>query len=373
MHAALAVVSLRTPCIHRSPRARFAAAWVTACLAVAAFAPSAPAQCPPPDPAPPTVPLAQLRAGQYNVGMDGVKQFAQTPLRSRWNQAGGGAAGRAAVDAYLRARPVPVVRGPGGQLHLVDNHHRTTGVYTLSVELGPEFPDYVYYRVIDDLSHLSGAAFWARLIEGGPVVDEKCNVVPGYQHQYLWPYDRGVLQDPNVNPPPMIPGLRDDILRSISANARSVNGYADFEDDETPNPPFVFFYQEFYWANYLRSLVYLQGSAEPWDTRGGNPNAQFVFTVEPGETEDDALKRIAAKAALLCREPVTASLPGAVCGQDVFASFLIDGSDLGAVLWGWGTTVEERYSLPTVDVNRDGEVNGLDLAEVLNNWGSCMP
>jgi hypothetical protein len=24
-------------------------------------------------------------------------------------------------------------------------------------------------------------------------------------------------------------------------------------------------------------------------------------------------------------------------------------------------------------VNRDGEVNGLDLAEVLNNWGSCMP
>ncbi|MFM1867986.1 MAG: hypothetical protein RL591_1394, partial [Planctomycetota bacterium] len=371
MLAVFAFVSRRTPRSQRSPRARFAAACLTACVAVTAFAPSAPAQCPPPDPAPPTVPLAKLRAGQYNVGMDGVKQFAQPPLRNRWNEAGGGAAGRAAVDAYLRTHPVPVVRGPGGELHLVDNHHRTTGVYTLSVEFGPEFPDYVYYQVIDDLSHLSGAAFWARLIEGGPVIDEKCNPVPGLQHQYLWPYDRGVEQDPNVNPPPMIPGLTDDILRSIASNVRSANGYADFEDDETPAPPFVFFFQEFYWANYLRDLVYLKGSAEPWNTRGGNPNAQFVFTVEPGETEGDAVRRIVAQAALLCREPATAKLPGAVCGPDVYARFLIDGSDLGAVLSGWGTTVEERSSLPTVDVNRDGEVNELDLAEVLAHWGIC--
>ncbi|MFM1866612.1 MAG: hypothetical protein RL591_20, partial [Planctomycetota bacterium] len=40
---------------------------------------------------------------------------------------------------------------------------------------------------------------------------------------------------------------------------------------------------------------------------------------------------------------------------------------------GWGTTVEERSSLPTVDVNRDGEVNELDLAEVLAHWGICTP
>lgn len=342
-----------------------------ACLAVAAFVSAAPAQCPPPDPAPPTVPLAQLRAGQYNVGMDGVIAFAQRPLRSRWTQAGGGAAGRAAVDSYLRARPVPVVLGPGGQLHLVDNHHRTTGVYTLSVEYGPEFPDYVYYRVIADFSNLSGPQFWARLIQGGPVLDEECNAVGGLQHQYLWPYDRGVLQDPNINPPPMIPGLRDDILRSISANVRSANGYADFEDDETPSPPYVFFFQEFYWANFLRDKVFLQGAG--WETRGGNPNAQWVFQIEPGETEAQATKRLVATGALLCRGASAVTLPGAVCNADVFADYVIEGSDLGAVLWGYGTTVAERYGLPTADVNLDGEVNGIDLAEVLNHWGSCVP
>jgi hypothetical protein len=301
--------------------------------------------------------------------MDGVLQFAQTPLRNRWLAAGGGAAGAAAVDAYLRDRPVPVVVGPGGGLHLVDNHHRTTGIYTLSVEYGPEFPNYVYYYTIADFHDLAPVDFWARMVQGGPVLDEDCNQVGTMEHQYLWPYNRGVLQDPNLNPPPKIPGLTDDILRSISANARSVNGFADFEDTDTPDPPFIVYFQEFYWANFLRDRVFLQGAN--WEARGGNPNAEFVFAIAPGETEADAVKRLVASAALLCRGDENMSLPGWVCPADVFADRVVDGFDITLVLWGFGTAVSDRYEHPTADTNRDGVVDGLDLATVLNSWGAC--
>ncbi|MBU3682916.1 MAG: hypothetical protein FGM39_02660 [Phycisphaerales bacterium] len=327
------------------------------------------AECPPPNPAPPSIPLAELRAGQYNVGLDNVLAIAQRPLRQRWNNAGGGAAGAAAVDAYLKQRPVPVVLGPNVQLHLVDNHHRTSAIRTLREELGAPFPDYVYYYVIADLSAHEGPAFWAKLIEGGPVLDEECNPVGDLRHQYLWPYDRGVLQDPNVNPPPMIPGLRDDVLRSISANARFVNGFRDFEDDETPTPDFVFFFQEFYWANFLRDRVFLQGAN--WEARGGNPGAQQIFTPAPGETVEQATKRLVASAALTCRGSDAMTLPGWACAADVLADGNVNGEDLGLVLAAWGTVESERYNLPTTDINRDGQVDGIDLGLILSNWGPC--
>lgn len=326
---------------------------------------TATAQCPPPDPTPPKVLLSDLRAGQYNVGMQGVLDFAQSPLRSRFVAAGGGAAGAAAVDAYLKARPVPVVIGLGGQLHLVDNHHRTTGVYTLSVELGSQgFPNYVYYRVIADLSNLTGPAFWAAMIQGGPVRDEECNPVGALQHQYVWLYDRGVLQDPNVTPPPMIPDLRDDMLRSISASARSANGYRDFEDDETESPDYVWFFQEFYWANYLRSRVFMQGAG--WENLGGNPQAAFVYPA-------GSLPELIAKAALLSRDPSAATLPGFACDADVNADAIVDALDLSMVIGAWESQAAERYGSPTTDCNRDGAVDGMDLAIVFQAWGACKP
>jgi hypothetical protein len=327
------------------------------------------AECPPPNPAPPSIPLAELRAGQYNVGLDAVLSIAQSPLRQLWDSAGGGAAGAAAVDEYLRQRPVPVVLGPHAQLHLVDNHHRTSAILTLNEELGAPFPDYVYYYVIADLSAYSGAAFWARLIEGGPVLDAECNPVGTLRHQYLWPYDRGVLQDPNVNPPPTIPGLSDDILRTISSSAQFVKGYRNFEDDGTPFPDFSLFFHQFHWANFLRDRVFLEGAN--WDTRGGNPNAQLVFAILPGETEQQAMKRLVAAAALACRVPEAMSLPGWACAADVQADGNIDGKDLGLMLAAWGTLVSDRHDLPTTDINQDGQVDGIDLGLILASWGPC--
>jgi hypothetical protein len=66
---------------------------------------------------------------------------------------------------------VPVVVGSVGELHLVDNHHHTTGIYTLSVEYGPEFPNDDYYYTIADFHDLAPVDFWARMVQGGPVLD----------------------------------------------------------------------------------------------------------------------------------------------------------------------------------------------------------
>ena len=56
------------------------------------------------------------------------------------------------------------------------------------------------------------------------------------------------------------------------------------------------------------------------------------------------------------------------CSADVDASGSVNGVDLAAILNVWGTN-GGKY--PGADVNHDGIVNGSDLAEVLNGWGPC--
>jgi len=56
------------------------------------------------------------------------------------------------------------------------------------------------------------------------------------------------------------------------------------------------------------------------------------------------------------------------CQADVDQSGAINGVDLAAVLNNWGTSGGKQ---PRSDVNGDGMVDGADLAEVLNGWGPC--
>ena len=56
------------------------------------------------------------------------------------------------------------------------------------------------------------------------------------------------------------------------------------------------------------------------------------------------------------------------CRADVDQSGAINGVDLAAVLNNWGTSGGKQ---PRSDVNGDGIVDGADLAEVLNAWGPC--
>ena len=56
------------------------------------------------------------------------------------------------------------------------------------------------------------------------------------------------------------------------------------------------------------------------------------------------------------------------CPADVDGSGAVNGVDLAAILNVWGTS-GGKY--PGADVNQDGIVDGSDLAEVLNGWGAC--
>jgi hypothetical protein len=56
------------------------------------------------------------------------------------------------------------------------------------------------------------------------------------------------------------------------------------------------------------------------------------------------------------------------CRADIDQSGAVNGVDLAAVLNNWGTSGGKQ---PRSDVNADGIVDGADLAEVLNGWGSC--
>ena len=56
------------------------------------------------------------------------------------------------------------------------------------------------------------------------------------------------------------------------------------------------------------------------------------------------------------------------CPGDVDNSGAVNGVDLAALLNSWGTS-GGKY--PGADVNHDSVVNGSDLAIVLNGWGPC--
>ena len=56
------------------------------------------------------------------------------------------------------------------------------------------------------------------------------------------------------------------------------------------------------------------------------------------------------------------------CVGDADGSGFVNGVDLAAVLNVWGT---DGGKYPGADINRDGTVNATDLAAVLNGWGAC--
>lgn len=228
------------------------------------------------------IPFAELRAGQFNVGLTAVQNYTlSTPekyfLNGYTDKSGVfHAPGAGAADAYMKDKTVPVVLGPDGY-HLIDGHHRTTGNYLLSVKYA-EYPEYLYATQVADLSSLSMDEFWKSMAEGDG------------RSSFIWLNNRGVPS--SVANLPFIPGLTDDALRSFSSNIAS-----DYMAYEILNP--VLYFQEFYWADYLRDKVFLSGAG--WETTGGNPNAAFVSS---------SYEAVATEAARLCRLPEASHLPG---------------------------------------------------------------
>ena len=65
---------------------------------------------------------------------------------------------------------------------------------------------------------------------------------------------------------------------------------------------------------------------------------------------------------------VTVSLAHGQCPGDVIPNGVVNGVDLAEILANWGPC-----SSCTADTNGDGQVNGVDLAGVLGGWGPCRP
>ena len=114
------------------------------------------------------------------------------------------------------------------------------------------------------------------------------------------------------------------------------------------------------------------GTWNDWHT--GGPNGYIIEwsadcnsdgIVDFGQIRDGALADTNANNIPDCCESTQGCNP---CPADVDGSGAVNGVDLAAILNVWGTS-GGKY--PGADVNHDGIVNGADLSEVLNGWGAC--
>ncbi len=117
---------------------------------------------------------------------------------------------------------VPVVRGPLGELFIVDHHHMARALHE-------EGLDRVAVDVVADLSMLSTAEFWA-------ACDRR-----GWGH----PYDATGEKRATRAFPWTINELLDDPFRSLAGDLRRAGGYV-----KVTAP-----YSEFRWADFLRRRI----------------------------------------------------------------------------------------------------------------------
>jgi hypothetical protein len=136
------------------------------------------------------------------------------------------------LKKYLKAHPVPVVKGHGGYF-MIDHHHLCLAAHKLGIKE-------VYTDMHANLSHLSEVDFWKMMQD----------------LNYIWLYDeQGTpipFSDLPQHLPPCVEGLKNDPYRSLAGLVRNQGGY-----DKVDIP-----YSEFIWAIYFRRshLVLLQNA-----------------------------------------------------------------------------------------------------------------
>jgi len=126
------------------------------------------------------------------------------------------------IENYLSDRPIPAVRGPAGQLYIIDSHHLGLALWQAEVREA-------YVQVIDDLSGLSQDDFWNRMEAAGRL--------------YLFD-EKGQRINPSQLPM-RLHALRDDPYRDLAQSLRQEGG---FKKNRAP-------YSEFCWANFLRTRI----------------------------------------------------------------------------------------------------------------------
>ena len=123
---------------------------------------------------------------------------------------------------FLIKEALPVVKGPGGGLHLIDHHHLGRALWDAKQ------PD-VHVELVADLSGLPPVAFWAEM-------DKRA---------WLYAYDaEGQFIGPEKLPR-HLKDLGDDLYRSLAGAVRDAGGYGK---TETP-------FAEFKWAEFFRTRI----------------------------------------------------------------------------------------------------------------------
>ncbi len=133
----------------------------------------------------------------------------------------------------LTAKPIPTVRGPGGELFMVDHHHFGLALWQSGVESA-------YVRLIDDASDLDAVAFWRHMETTGR----------------LYLFDEDGHRVPPTCLPTWLHALRHDPYRDIAWTVREAGGFA-----KAPEP-----YAEFRWANFFRERIDISTVRRNYDT-----------------------------------------------------------------------------------------------------------
>ncbi len=169
------------------------------------------------------VSIDELRPSQITVGFREVKTRADR-LKA---QADGDA------DKFLRKHIIPVVKGPGNALYVIDHHHLCRALLLAG-------GDEVLVTVISNLTRLEDEyAFWVFL-------DNK-----GLVH----PFDAEGKRRDYADIPKSIQTMTDDPFRSLAGALRRKGGYAK---DTTP-------FSEFLWADFLRRRFIADDAANKFD------------------------------------------------------------------------------------------------------------
>ncbi len=160
------------------------------------------------------VALDALRPTQGAVGMRSVA-VKRRRIEKRLDK-------QARIERFLADRPIPSVRGPGGQLFMIDHHHLGLALWQSDIETA-------FVHVIEDLSVLPVATFWHRMERDGRV----------------YPFDATGRRISPSRLPSRLDGLAGDGYRDLAWSAREAGAFA-----KTRTP-----FAEFLWADYFRELI----------------------------------------------------------------------------------------------------------------------
>jgi 3-phytase len=162
-----------------------------------------------------------------------------------------------ALTAYLQAKDVPVVIGPGGVPFLSDGHHTLRALLESTAADAP-----VYGHILANWSTLTPAEFWSRM--------EASN--------YAYLRDADGQPRPAADLPTDLLKMQRDPYRGLAWAVMEAGGFAERRG---------VFFQEFRWAEFFRSRV-------NWD-----------------EASDEDFDRALNEARALARTPAAQALPGA--------------------------------------------------------------